>query len=589
MTIRTPVRPGRSGGRPECQDGAFGPPPLPAQGHRRLLVALTAGALLAAVSVALFLAYPDRLGSDPTFMSPHENVRYHLAQQWVRTGRPTYQVPGFERLPGEVAPASTPRDAALLGDRVVPKDFPYALGVVAVLLAIDPRLPLLLSTVSGIGVLLVAGLLAWELSRSRAAVLLAAALVATSTSFYAAIAGLLETGATTALAVLTGTLALCRGRRTATDPRRAARLDMLGGACYGLAVGLHHGVALLIAGLLAAFVLPRFGGHPSRWLALGAGLAGALLPVLAYDAWLFGSPLATGYAVGERFFDEHFGHHTAGLFDLRPALLVHELRLYLARPEVVLLIAAAGAVVVGGRGRRRHPAHAVGVGLLLGGPAYLTFMGARPLWGMDEFRVNASLLRYGLPLLALVAVLAASTVAGVTSRRWRALVWSGASLTVLLSLAATFLVPEGPLHIRAVTVTAVRMRHAVLAATPSGAVVLTARGDKLLWPDRSTLTVAYLVRGDGRAGDGDPIYTAVPSAALVADVLARLVERGEPVYVWNDGWLNPADPTLDQLTRERGLARHDTAVSGLSRYTLEPQTAYRDLGDQVVSGASRPR
>jgi hypothetical protein len=573
VTIQTPALPDRTGGRPEGQDGASRPP-LAARGHRRWLVALAAGSLVAAVGVALFLAYPDRLGSDPTFMSPHENVRYHLARQWVQAGRPTYRVPEFESLPGEVAPASTPRDAALLGDRVVPKDFPYALGMVAVMLAIDPRLPMLLSTVSGVGVLLVAGLLAWELSRSRAAALLAAVLVASSTAFYAATAGLLETGATTALAVLGGTLALCYGRRIGTGSGQAARLDMLGGSCYGLAIGLHHGVVLLVAGLLAAFALPRFGGRPRRWLALGAGLAGALLPVFAYDMWLFGSPLTTGYGVGERFFNENFGQHSAGLFDLRPALLAHQLRLYLARPEVLLPMVAAAAAVGGGWARRRSAAHALGVGLLLGGPAYLVFMAARPLWGMDEFRVNASLLRYALPLLALVAVLAASTVMRLAPRRWRVLAWSGACLSVLLGLAATFLTSTGPLQIRADTVTGVRLRHAVLAATPPGAVVLTARGDKFLWPDRSTLTVAYLVRGDGRGGD-DPIYTAVPSPALVADVLARLVERGKPTYVWNDGWLDPADPTLDRLNRARGIARHDTVVGGLSRYTLEPPAAPR--------------
>jgi 4-amino-4-deoxy-L-arabinose transferase-like glycosyltransferase len=528
---------------------------------------------MAAVAVALFFAYPDRLGSDPTFMSPHENVRYHLARQWVQTGRPTYRVPGIESLPGEVAPASTPRDAALLGDRVVPKDFPYALGMVAALLAVDPRLPMLLSIVSGVGVLLVAGLLAWELSRSRAAALLAAALVASSTAFYAATAGLLETGATTALAVLAATLALCRGRRIGIGSGQAARLDLLGGAGYGLAVGLHHGVVLLVAGLLAAFALPRFGGRPRRWLALGAGLVGALLPVFVYDLWLFGSPLTTGYGVGERFFNEHFAQHTAGLFDLRPALVARQLRLYLVRPEVLLPIIAAA--VAGSWSKQRTAAGALGVGLLLGGPAYLAFMAARPLWGMDEFRVNASLLRYALPLLALVAVLAASTVTRLAPRRWRVLAWSGACLSVLLGLAVTFLLHTGPLQIRAETVTGVRSRHAVLAATPPGAVVLTARGDKFLWPDRSTLTVAYLVRGGGRVGDERPVYTAVPSPALLADVLARLVERGHPTYVWNDGWLDPADPTLDRLIRARGIARHDTVVSGLSRYAREPPAASR--------------
>jgi hypothetical protein len=540
---------------------------------------VAAGGLLAAVGVALFLAHPGLLGADPTFMSPHENVRYQLASQWLRTGRPSYPVPGFERLPSEVAPASTPRDAALLGGRVVPKDFPYALGLVTVLLAVDPRLPLLLSTVSGIGVLVVAGLLAWELSGSRAAAMLAGGLVATSTAFYAATAGLLETGATTALAVLAGTLALCRGRRAGTAPRSGARLDALGGACYGLAVGLHHGVALLVAGLLVGFALPRSGGYPRRWLALGAGVAGALLPVLAYDAWLFGSPLTTGYEVGARFFDEHFAHHTAGLFDLRPALLARHARLYLARPEVALPVGAAALAVAGGWGRRRPAARAVGIGLLLGGPAYLSFMGARPLWGSEEFRVNASWLRYALPVLALVAVLAAAGVAGVAPGRRRALAWAAACLPLLLGCAATYWTPKGPLQIRAQTLTATRLRHEVLAATPPGATVLTARGDKLLWPERSTITVAYLVR-DRPAGGDDPIYATVPSPALVADVLARLVERGEPAYVWNDGWLDPADPTLDRRTRALGLVRHDTAVRWLSSYTL---------GQPPSGSASPPR
>jgi hypothetical protein len=567
VTIQTPPLLDRSTGGPKDRNGAFGPRFLPARGSRRWLVALAAGSLLAAVGVALFLAYPDRLSSDPTFMSPHENVRYQLARQWVETGRPTYRIPGFERLPGEVAPASTPRDAALVDDHVVPKDFPYALGMVAVLLAIDPRLPLLLTTVSGVGVLVVAGLLAWELSRSRASALLGVVLVATSTSFYAATAGLLETGATTTLAVLAGTLALCRGRRAEATPGRATRLGMIGGLWYGLAVGLHHGVVLLIAGLIVAFALPRFGGRPKLWLALGAGLAGALLPVLAYDTWLLGSPLATGYGMGERFFDQYFGPHTAGLFDLRPTMLAHQLQLYLGRPEVLLPITAAAAA--GGWGRRPTAVGAVGAGLLFGGPAYLAFMGARPLWGMDEFRVNASLLRYGLPVLALAAVLAASTVAGLALRRSRTLVWSVAYLPVIFGLAATFLAPQNPLQLRTEAMTGARVRAAVLAATPADAMVLTARGDKFLWPDRKTLTVAYLVQGSRQVGDADPIYAAVPGPALVADVLAHLVEQGTPAYVWNDGWLDPADPTLDRLTRTRGIARHDTAVGGLSRYTLE--------------------
>ena len=568
-----------------------GPAPVPRAQPRvlRWLAAVAVLVIAGVVAAALLRSYPGRLGPDPTFSSPHENVRYHLAQAWLRTGRPVLDLPAYQRLPADVAPALTPRDASLLDGKVVPKDYPYALALVAGLAWIDPRLAMLLTVASAVAVLLISALLAWELTRSAAAAVVAAALVAASRAFVAAGDGLVETGATTALAVLAGLLAVLRARRgLAAEPVRrplaallggdrglpagpvpgsALLLEGLAGACLGLAVGLHYAAALLAGPALLVAGLPAFGGGRRRRLALAAGFLVGLAPMLAFHAWLYGSPLATGYSVGSRFFDDNFQVHSADLFDLQPRLLARQVWFYWFRPEVLVLLAAATAGLAAGGWRRRPFLALVVVGVLGGGP-YLAFTGARPLWGSGEYQFNASFLRYGLPVLTLVVVLAVAAAAWL--RRLPARVVAVAAAGLLLAFGAT-----SALHslrsLRPEIGAGAATRQAVLAATGPAGLVVTARGDKWIWPERGVVTAAYLVRTPSQGRLGEHVYDTVPDRERLADVLVRLVKRGEETYLWNDGWLRMPDPRLDAMTERRGVYRHPTAVPSLFRYTSIPE------------------
>lgn len=527
--------------------------------------------LAALVGAVLLVAYPGRFGHDPIFLSPHESARYHLARQWVRAGAPTVPLAHGARLPEDLAVALVPRDTAVLDGRVVPKDSSYAVVLVALLATIDPRVAAGLGLVSSMGVLVATGLLAHELCGSRRGALLASALAGSAPAFWSASAGLIETGATTAALLLLGLLLLARGWRAARPPvpgkpRGAVRINLAGGAAIGLAAGVHHGSVLLALPVLA--VTAAAGPPPAlRRAAPALGFLAALLPVLGYNALVNGAPLLSGYGLGERFFDAHFEGHTAGLLDLRWAQLLRNVRLYLLRPEAVAVLLLAAAALRR-PGLRAHPAlRPLGLAFAAGSFAYLTFMGARPLFGLDVFRVNASFLRYALPVWCVAAVLAAA--AAVSARRARRTMLLVAVLACAVpGLVATARGPGGPLQQPGNVHEGARIRAAVLTATERDAIIVTGRSDKYLWPDRTTATVAYLVRsrGDGRVGRH--LYDAAPDVTRLAAAVEQFAGTGLPTYVFDDGWLDrlPGSAGLDRVLLGHGVHAEGTGVDGLVRY-----------------------
>lgn len=526
--------------------------------------------LLVAVTFVLALAFPGRIDRDPAMLGPQENVRFQLAQEWVHQGRPVRDLPVFSRLPPDVAPALTPRDAALEGHRVMPKDFPYALGLVTLLVLLDPRLALATSIVSALALLAAIAALGRRLGGSPWSGVMAAAVMATTGAFTAGSAGPLNTGAALALAMVVAVLLLCPSPGRPAPAMRgpvgvSPRRDVLAGVAFGIAIGLHHDAVLLAAGFTVSFTLPSLGGA-ARARRISTGAALALLPVLGYYAWLFGSPFTTGYAVGGRFFDANFPGHSADVLALRPELLEEHVRRYLLRPEILLLLLAALLACRYTSSARRLTTHRIAYGLLLGGLPYLAFVGSRPLYGGDHFTAQASFLRYAIPVVALLVCLggAALWAGPPVSRRTCAVAVSVAALigVLLLGYAA-----GGPLDQRQQALHNEQLRAQVLGAVQPGALVVSARGDKLLWPKRSTITAAYLVRNPAegvRSGPG--VYDVVPTPRRLSDVVSRLVGAGERVYVLDDGWL-PDRLGLDLALNRAGVRREPTTAPSMFRIT----------------------
>jgi hypothetical protein len=126
--------------------------------------------------------------------------------------------------------------------------------------------------------------------------------------------------------------------------------------------------------------------------------------------------------------------------------------------------------------------------------------------------------------------------------------------------------PGGQLRQRAMLEQNAALREGALAVVERDAVVVTARGDKLLWPDRTTITAAYLVRSAGEGVRvGSTMYDLVPAPERLADVVARLVP-GRPVYLLEDA-IPPDRDALEAALGRAGVRREATTVPGLHRVT----------------------
>lgn len=556
---------------------------------KRLLPRVATLTVLVATAATLVITVPGRFHQDPLLQSPQENSRLQLALDWIEQGRPAHPLPAYSRLPSDVAPALLPRDAALVGDEVVPKDFPYALGLVALLALVDARLPAATSLLASLALVAATAAVAVRVSGSPWSGPLAAVVLVSTATFLSGSTGLVTTGAATACAVMVGLLALVprRTRSSGAAPsgteRGLPRSDVLAGLAFGLAVGLHHDVVLFVAGIVAAVGMHRYGGRPGRSVAVTAGMAVALLPVMLYNAWLFDSPVRTGYAAGEQFFDRFMIGHRAGILDLRPELLAAHVELYVARPEVVLLLAGAALVVAGARRSTspeqtgaawRKTTRLLAAGVLLGGVPYLAFAGARPLFGGEAFHLGGSFLRYGLVVMAPVAALAAACLS-VPDARLRRLSLAALSGSVLLGSSTAWSAPGGLVHQHELASREGTTRHRELAVTMESAVVVTARHDKYLWPQRRTLVAAYLVRHpDEAVRHGEGLYDVAPTAARLGDVLVRLVGCGWPVTIVDDGWVVDRQ-VLEETLERAGLHRQKTTVPTVTHIRPVPGAAAR--------------
>jgi len=289
----------------------------------------------------------------------------------------------------------------------------------------------------------------------------------------------------------------------------------------------------------------------------------ALLPVAAYYTWLFGSPWTTGYAVGAQALGNPHDDYFA-LFTLNAGLLWKHLGYYVLRPEVGLVLACALAATTWAR---RPETRRLAIGLLLGGIPYLVFMGARPLYGVDGFTVGASFLRYSLPVVTLLICLGAAML-GTGPPLRRRVVAAALVISALIGVDLQVQSPGGLVDVHRQVVTNTSVRDAVLRATELDAVVVTARGDKVLWPHRRTITAAYLVREPSEAlRYGSSLYDVVPTPARLAEAVAELAHAGLRVYVLADA-LPPYVGGLDVELRLAGVRREPTAVPSLFLITV---------------------
>ncbi len=536
----------------------------PGRMSRSTLLAGVVVVLLVAVFFNLVRSVPASV-SDPVFTSPRQSVTWAMAEAWRDTGRPAIVEPRLTSLPNGLGPALTPRDGASRDVEILPKDFPLTVVAYAAALRIHPLAAHLLNPISGMLLLGACAGLARELGASRRAVLFSALFLTATISFWNNSSAPVVVDTAGAAALLGATALLLRSRR-------APRWAVLAGLLLGLAVSsryTHIGPSLVLLGALAIF---RRVGWQVVVYAL-VGLSAGLAAILFYHQWLYGAPLTTGYGLGDTLFADRLRFEGRGLLSFNFSRFRSHARLYLLRPESLLLFGFA--IYGAAKSWKLADARAVIVASGVIFAALFVYHGGQGTFGSNTFAVNASFVRYFLPVFALCSVFAGIALDRLDGDKLTA----GLGALALAIASVVWTTSTGPGGIESARRQMENQREdraEIVAVTPEDALIITRLGSKTIFPVRGVLSATLTLDGSRVITDREVlVWEVVPEPdELVRSLLAMAAETDHPVFVQNDGrtpWLSDDDlAEIAVLLDEAGLRLVPVGEPTLQLLALRP-------------------
>lgn len=544
----------------------------PHGGRTRALVMLAAGVVAFA---GYLVAGPRALQGPQTVDAPRENAGWVLAENLADGRGASIPLEHHDRLPPDIARALTPRDAAAIDGRVVPQDFAGSVLLYAALLWLwKPLALVLVPALAVLSAFLLAQLTVellepggrWHApatSRAAWASGLVFALWLTYPGLVLTGSMLFDSAVPTLVALLTAALSFVRFWRAGRTANLVWLMVALGAAIALRYPSLFFAVPLGIALLLGRRLSVR------RALLATAALVPFAAIVLGFNAAVYGSPTTTGYHLSTEALNTSRALG-GGIFTFVPSAFVNHLRFYALEQPVILVPALAGMVAGLWRARTER---ALVAALVMAAVALLVTHAGLETWGSAHAAINASFIRYALPAVGIgLALLAVAVVPGEGRRRTA--VALGAGLLIAASIWTAVAGPVALLVRHDELDTGRWVRAAVLEHTPPDALVAAGVSDRVLFPQRQTLTLAHLATPDEviRLEVARSRWDQVPTPARFADVAARVLERDIPLYLLHD-FEAPLGPYAEAL-RARGLTL-EAAVSGGLRYP----TLYRVARD----------
>lgn len=489
-------------------------------------------ALLGLAFVVVYIAsYPRTIHErDDVFVSPRENVGYVLTKQAAEGNGFAYPLQHADELPEDISLALTPRDAAFLDGKVVPKDFAGTLLFHLVMFKIWTPLVGLVTPLFAVLAAFVLAKLAEELFDGRVGLL---AFILWLTYPAAWVNGSYVFTSDTLALFLTLLTFLFFNRYM----RTSSRTDLIWMAgSYGLAVSLRYPSAMVAIPLIVAILVSRRWDLKGLLLAVAA-IAPPIVLILLFNSAVYGDALTTGFHLGAELFRNTINYSGESFFKIRPDAVLNHLSYYLISIPNLLLPQVIGlalmvATVMRPAADRVARAALLGASLLIA--AYYIPQDA---WGSTSPAVNASSLRYILPATALWTIFLAWGAVRVWERLGRA---AYARLGIVALIAALLVTnvatmttgPQGLAVTQKYRTRISFLRRAVERVVEPGGVVMTRYNDKVIWPHRQTLTGTLAVHNEEEVvKPPGETWTPMPSPARFTEIAAAMTERDIPLYV----------------------------------------------------------
>jgi len=519
-------------------------------GDRQLALPSVRSVAVACAGTLFFLAFwfshPRPLSERPVFNSPREAVGYHLTERFLDGHGFSAPLLHYDELPRTIAIALTPRDAASLDGAVLPKDFAGTMLLYAAAMALHPSLALVLAPAFAL-------LGAWALMR------LTEELFGTAAGFIAfcvwlafpplwMISSFIFMADPPALAMLLlSALTFLRFWRNPTS-RGAAVVT----ACLCAAVMFRYPNVLLVVPFVAAPLIRRrlTLTHAAAAAAVAAGFIGVLL---SFNQLVYGAPFTTGFHLGAQLISDTVHYSGESFFKRRPDVFLQYLRIYGGTPVIAVPVVGAFAATAFVALRRRGEQQLMALMALAIFALLAYYYGGQDAWGYTSAQLNASVLRYLLPGFALLAAFGAGAIAAAARRAG----WVLYLVPLAIVVASAWSVQRAPGGTRELYA---GIRHyselhtEIVASTEPDAIIAVRTLDKVLFPERQTLTLTYAIQHDEPFSKGGlETWDHVASPERFAEIAERIDLAGIPLYFLPDALTGPVAPYEEALA-ERGYS-----------------------------------
>jgi hypothetical protein len=520
-------------------------------------------ALLVCIAIAFgtayWFSYPRHIGHEPEFNSPRESIGYLLTERFLDGHGYTMPMRHFDELPRDIAIALTPRDAAHVDGEVVPKDFVGTMLLYALVMSVHSSLSLFIGPAFAVASAWVLMRIGTELFGDwKPGALAFVAWLAFPPLFSQA--SFIFVSDLPALTFLL--LAVAGFIRYWRKPTTSA--VVLLAVCFSVAVLFRYPNVLLAPPFLLALVIGRK-LRPSHVAAGGAAAAPFLGSILLFNWLVYGHPLTTGFHLGAGLIAETVNYSQESFFKQRPEVLVRYAWSYGTQGALItpVVMGASSAIwaALTQRGLTRLMAFLTVVTVAI----LVAYYGQQDAWGYRSPQVNASILRYLLPGFALCTLFGAFACVKAANL-WGWGVYLVPLVVIIGGIAYAVDGPAGTRDVRFAVKRATTLEREVIAATEPDAIIAVQIMDKVLFPDRQTLTLTYAIRNETPFPKGNrETWDYVPDPKRMTEVLTTIHAAGIPVYLLPDRRMGELAPYEADL-REHGY--HFERVSGISRRPL---------------------
>lgn len=502
------------------------------------------------------MSYPRPVSIDRiNIIEPGNNLILFFINNHLETGTYKYPIPSYGDLPENITRAFTPRDAAQFNSYLVPK---YYLGIFvgySTIAAINRDILLILTPLITIIAILFFYILTKKFFDEKIG-LMASLLAFSIPAIWINGLQIFRYDIVSLFFLILGFFYFIQ-----FSEKRNSKYYILSTIFLVTSILYQYTYIIYILPLVLyyIFLIPEIKRKNS--LIIVAGIAAFfLIPILLLNNELYGNFLRTGYQMELINVEEALGSSEGSFLIFRPDFIIKYISMYLIDFLPLLSFGILIGVSALYRNKYETKIKLYGSYFLYIITLTIVIFGSHSSWGLNEYTANAAFLRYLLPAYLLSLPIFVNQILKLNKRSAISLF----SIFIITCFVTTLTYSEGIIDNNNKIQLMSKSHDLVTSNTEINSVIITIYSDKYLFPDRKTLTAAYLGATNKNIDTKKFRLWEFPlDYEIIGKKASYLANKNISVYI-----LDISDKDLEQPLRKNGYMLQDMRIERIYLYKL---------------------